>query len=390
MQQGGLSKKLTFGLFMLLAAIASILIALRATDSVQLVPDLDSQVGTISGRIPVVEAETVVEGLSHPWDVAFLPTGELLYVQRSGVLSVYADGQPTDIGVLGGVVAVGEGGLMGLTIDPAFSDDRYIYACYNTADDVRVSRWVLNDDFSGVSDRFDVVTGITANPSGRHSGCRLAFDNQQQLWITTGDAAIGSTPQDPTDLAGKILRVDSSGKPIEGNLPAPFDARIFSYGHRNVQGIALLDEPRGGVYGLSVEHGPGVDDEVNLLIGGNFGWNPMPGYNESVPMTDTGAYPNAIEAVWSSGRPTLAPSGASFINGVEWGAWNGALAVAMLRSEHIRILQFGDEFDVTGEQAILDGDYGRFRSITQGPDGSLYVTTDNGDGQDSILKLSPR
>ena len=162
--------------------------------------------------------------------------------------------------------------------------------------------------------------------NGRHSGCRPRFrpgTSPPQLYVGTGDAAIGTTPQDLNALGGKVLRVFRDGTDVPGNV----QGKVFSYGHRNVQGIAF----RADGEGVSIEHGPGIDDEVNLLLTGDFGWNPDPSvcgssYCENVPMTAAGAIP----AVWSSGGVTPAPSGASYLLGSQWGPWNGALAACML------------------------------------------------------------
>ena len=157
-----------------------------------------------------------------------------------------------------------------------------------------------------------------------------------------GRRGIGTVPQNLASLGGKVLRVDAAtGAAAAGN---PFASRVYSYGHRNVQGLAL----RPGTSQMwSVEHGPTVDDEINLLSpGGNYGWDPVPtestdpSYNEKVPMTDLGKYPDAIEARWSSGNPTLATSGGIFLDGADWEEWEGRLAVAALAARSLRIFKF--------------------------------------------------
>ncbi|CAN5705263.1 PQQ-dependent sugar dehydrogenase [soil metagenome] len=382
-----------FASLLLVVLVVSFFVVLRASNKIEFLDQQEDESSIVRDRVPTLEEDTIVSGLNHPWEIAFLPDGAMMYTQREGVISVYKDGVATDIGVISGVSAVGEGGLLGFAVDPVFTENRYIYGCYNTTEDVRVSRWRVGESLNGLTMQTELVAGIPTNDSGspgRHSGCRLAFDSEDVLWITTGDAAIGENPQDSRSLGGKILRVNRDGSPVAGNLEDPYDTRIFSYGHRNVQGIALLSEPQDDVYGVSVEHGPQVDDEINLLRIGNFGWNPVPGYNEQVPMTDTTAFPEVHEAVWSSGAEAIAPSGATFIQGSEWGAWDGALAVAVLKNQHIRVLQFDESFNVIREQPILSESYGRIRTVAQAPDGALYFSTDNGSGQDQIVRLSPR
>ena len=192
-----------------------------------------------------------------------------------------------------------EAGLMAIIGDPDFASNRRFYTCQShTGSGVQVIAWTINADYSSAT-RIDdpLVGGISA--AGRHSGCRLRFGPNGYLWIATGDAATGTVPQDLTSLGGKVLRVNAStGDAAPGN---PFATRIYTYGHRNVQGLAR----RPGTDQMwSVEHGPRVDDEINLLTaGGNYGWDPVPGYNENAPMTDVEQFPDAVEAKVVVGRP---------------------------------------------------------------------------------------
>ena len=140
----------------------------------------------------------------------------------------------------------------------------------------------------------------------------------------------------------------------------------------------------------SVEHGPSVDDEINLLIArGNYGWDPVPGYNQSVSMTDLVKFPGAVEAKWSSGSATLATSGAVFLEGGQWGVWEGRLAVATLRDSKLRLFEFTPDGAFVSQVILpeLDGTFGRLRTPMLGPDGALYVTTSNGGGADRILRV---
>src|SRR5262249_40319191 len=158
-----------------------------------------------------------------------------------------------------------------------------------------------------------------------------------------------------------------------------FDSRIYSYGHRNIQGLALYPYPQDGVVGVNVEHGSGVDDEVNLLRPGNFGWDPDKMYTEDfVPMTDKTKFPDAIDAIWSSGTTTQAPSGATFLRGVQWKVWDGALAVAVLKDMKLKIMQIDAHNKVTNVTDLFVKQFGRLRTAAMGPDGKLYISTDNG------------
>lgn len=344
---------------------------------------------------PSVNANVVLSGRAYVWDMEFIPSGEMLFTERnSGAISVFdtKKNSVSELTKIPDVLSQGEGGLMGLAVDPQFKKNRYIYTCYSsTAPDIRIVRWHVANDLKSVSDRKDLITGITYNTTtfpGRHSGCRVGFGPDGYLWAGTGDTAQGDTGQQPMALGGKILRVDRDGKAAPGNIGSGFDPRVYSYGHRNVQGLAFFDKPKDGVPGVSIEHGSDVDDEVNELKKGNFGWAPpAQGYDETVPMTDLKRFPDAIQAIWSSGSPTQAPSGATFIHGKQWKGWDGALAVAMLKAQHLKILRLDAKNKVIQEEKTLIDTYGRLRDVAQGPDGSLYVSTSNGD--DKIIKLTP-
>ncbi|MGB5365251.1 MAG: PQQ-dependent sugar dehydrogenase, partial [Polyangiales bacterium] len=279
----------------------------------------------------------------------------------------------------------GEGGMMGLEVDPDFANNGFVYVCTTSNaggdNDVRLLRLTLRTpDGGAVVGREDIVTGMPYS-TGRHSGCRPRFGPDGWLWVGTGDAAIGTNPQSDDSLGGKVLRVDRNGAGAPGNAGG---FRWFSNGHRNIQGMAFRSD---GI-GMSAEHGPSIDDEINLLVPGNFGWDPVPGYNESVPMTDLEKFPGAVPAVWSSGSPTLALAGATFLEGRAWGNWDGALAVATLRAEHLHIYFVDAEGKVTGDERAIENQ-GRLRTPRQGPDGLLYITNDGGSGDGKVLRVTP-
>ena len=284
-------------------------------------------------------------------------------------------------------MARGEGGLLGVAVDVEFEENRFIYVAYNInidGSEVRVTRFELSEDLV-LDNALHIVEGLPAIESGRHSGTQLAMDQEGILWIGTGDSATANTPQDPESLGGKILRVTRDGEPAEGNLEAPFDPRIFSYGHRNTQGLILFAEPVDGVYGYSAEHGSWIDDEVNVLVQGNFGWDPLPPYNEDVPMTDLDKFPDAIEAVWSSGERTIAVSGLTQLIGEQWGDFDGALVLGVQKDQHLRVLRIA-EGAVVGETLLYEKEFGRIRGVMMHSDGSLYFATDNG-GDDKIVRV---
>ncbi len=342
--------------------------------------------------VPGLSVAVVAGGLDHPWDVAFTPDGTMLATERSGDIDVVTAAGVRLLGRPPDVEPVGEGGMMGLAVDPAFASNRRIYTCMRSnvsgSSDVRVVRWVLDVGYTSLSGRADIVTGIPAAPN--HVGCRIRFGPDGYLWVGTGDAAAGPNPQSPTSLGGKVLRVTTDGAGAPGNPGGAWDPRIHDIGHRNVQGLAFRP---GDNAVFSAEHGPDRDDEVNRLVpGGNYGWNPVPyaggtAYDQGTPMTDVARVPGARGAVWSSGSPTIAPSGATFVVGAQWKAWNAALVLANLKGSHLRVLILDEAGTKAVAQFVALTDRGRLRTVVQGPDGNLYVATDAGGGQ--ILRVTP-
>jgi glucose/arabinose dehydrogenase len=350
-------------------------------------------VPTKSTATPQLTTELLLSGRSNIWDIAFTPGGELLFTERKGTVNVLKNGSAVTLKAIEDAMVRGEGGLMGMAVDPKFAENRYIYTCFNSTKaglDVRVARWTVPQALTSLENRKDIITGMPSVASGRHSGCRLAFGPDGYLWVGTGDAAQGNAGMQPNSLGGKILRVDRDGKAAPGNVGGQYDPRVFSYGHRNTQGIAFFPTAKQGVAGISVEHGSTTDDEINLLRPGNFGWAPpATGYNEAgVPMTDITRFPDAIEAIWKSGNPTQAPSGATIISGAQWKAWDGHIMVAMLKAQHLKVLAIDSQNRITNETKVFEKQFGRLRAAVQGPDGLLYIATDN-TSNNQIIRVTP-
>lgn len=368
-----------------------------ASASAQRAPDPSAPGGTSAQRPSAFPALTIrrqVRGLSTPWDVKQLPKGRLLISERdTHRLIVWRHGHRHALRFPAHVWVSGETGLLSVAVDPQFTSNRRVYTCHggftSTGHDVRVVAWRMNRHYTGVRRIRVLLHGLPAT-SGRHGGCRLLITRAGALLVGTGDAATGTNPQNLDSLGGKVLRIDRfTGRPPASNPWATATSNrryVLNYGHRNVQGLAQRAD--GTVW--SVEHGPDRDDEINLVeAGGNYGWNPVPGYNESVPMTDQSLPGTQIAARWSSGFPTIATSGAAWVSGSQWGSYNGTLAVAALKGSRVLFLKFdsaGHLLWVRTPPGLTT--FGRLRSVTAARNGDLLVTTSNGTG-DAVLRVSP-
>ena len=351
--------------------------------------------------LPTLRVSTVARGLDVPWDVRPIGEGRLLFTQRdrASLTLIEANGDLRDVAFPSNKVWVsGETGLMGLAIDPGFAENHRIYTCQGwklpgDKKDIRVIAWRLNEGLTAATQPDVLVKGLPT-VSGRHGGCRLLIDMAGSLHVGTGDAAVTKNPQSLRSFGGKTLRLDpATGRPWPTNPWADQDGRkryIFTYGHRNVQGLAQRAD--GSLW--SVEHGTYRDDEINKLGSGrNFGWQPGPGYNESPPMTNYSLPGRQWGAVWSSGSPTIATSGASFVRGKGWGALHGTLAVGCLAGERLMFVKLTADGKLRWTKAPgrLHHDFGRLRGVTAYR-GSLLVTTSNGgggSGGDKILRIRP-
>jgi len=346
-------------------------------------------------RVPQLRVTRRVTGLRNPWDVQPLPGGRLLISERDTARLLVA-------GKRGGTRAVrfpsrsvwvsGETGLMGLEVDPRFGKNRRFYTCSGwrtgSGTDVRVIAWRLSKNYRTATRARTLVAGFPTT-SGRHGGCRLLVARDGSLVVGTGDAAVGTNPRDLDSLGGKTLRLNRlTGAPWPSNPFARASGPrryVLTYGHRNVQGLAQRAD--GSLW--SVEHGSFRDDEVNLLRpGGDYGWNPVPGYDESVPMTDPSLPGPQVAARWRSGTPTIAPSGAVFVQGRRWGALNGTMAMAVLGAQRMVFLRFDGRgrLQRTTVPPVLTR-FGRLRSVTAAPNGDLLVTTDASPG--AVLRVRP-
>jgi glucose/arabinose dehydrogenase len=313
---------------------------------------------------------TVVKSLDVPWDMVFLPGRSALVIERGG--RVLRLDKNLEVARLPAghvkVNATGEAGLLGLTIDPSFRKNRFVYLFRTTATENQVLRYRYGR--GRLSGGRVVVRGIAAGPV--HDGGRLRFGPDGALYVTTGEAGQSQLAQDPDSLNGKILRV----RDPRGGIVRP---EIVSLGHRNVQGI---DWQPGSDRLYVTEFGPDAHDELNQIVEGrNYGWPQFEGKE--------GPTPAVVDWV-----DIVAPSGATFIR-KSGSRWTGNLLVACLRGEQLRRIVFDGE-RVVRDTPMYEGRYGRLRTVVEGPDGAIYLLTNNTDGRgspragdDRIVRIVP-
>jgi glucose/arabinose dehydrogenase len=317
---------------------------------------------------------TIATGLTTPWGLGFLPDGTALVTERdTGKLLAIAPGSGhavRTVGTVTGVVPGGEGGLLGLAVPPT-SGDPTVLVYYTAADDNRVAALTLNADATRITGQRDILTGIPK--SGVHNGGRLAIGPDGDVYIGTGDATDSEGAQRLDYLGGKILRVTTTGKPAPGN-PFPNAPLVYSYGHRNVQGLAF--DAHGQLW--ASEFGANTYDELNRIkAGGNYGWPVVEGPSDNPKY---GApYKN-----WPTSEAS--PSGLAI---------SGETAfMAALRGTRLWMIPLTQRAGAATPTPLLDGRYGRLRTVVVAPDGDLWLTTSNTDGRgdpqpgdDRILQL---
>jgi len=332
-----------------------------------------AQTASTAAAAQTAEVETVASNLEVPWGAEFAPDGTLYFTERPGRLHRLRGGSVERLATLEDTAVVGEGGLLGLALHPSFPNPPvlFLYQTYERGGDVRnrILRYRLsNGEARREGTLFDGIPGASI-----HDGGRLAFGPDGALYATCGDATDSNGAQDPSTLNGSVLRLNPDGTIPPDN---PFDDAVFTYGHRNPQGLAFHPETD-ELY--STEHGPDTDDEINLLeAGNNYGWPDVTG------PSDDPAFTNPLAAY----TPTIAPGSAAF--------FEGAFYFGTLVGTHLHRVTFGaDGRSVKRQERLFQDEFGRLRTVLAGADG-LYVTTSNRDGRgqpaaedDRILRWNP-
>lgn len=329
--------------------------------------------------------ETFARNLEVPWALAFAPDGRVFVTERPGRVRIIQNRQllPTPALTLDDVSATAESGLLGIALHPHFSSNHLVFIVYTanvgggrTANRLARYREVNNT----LAERAIVVDDIPAAPI--HDGSRLKFGPDRLLYMTMGDAAVQSLAQDLASYAGKILRFNDDGTSARGN---PFGSPVYSYGHRNPQGIDF--SPLTGEL-WETEHGPTGFDEVNRIrAGANYGWPGITGAQTRPGMEVPVLFYN----------PSIAPSGMAFYRGTAVPGFTNNIFFGTLRGAHLhRVRLDASGTRVEAEERLLQDRYGRIREVVSGPDGFLYFTTSNRDGRgspaaedDRILRIRP-
>jgi glucose/arabinose dehydrogenase len=372
---------------------------------------------TTAAGVPTLSRTVLFNDVASPWDIAFDADGTMFYTEKCrGLWVARPDGSRAHLFGASGAATVaddffcqGQSGMHGVALAPDFATSRALYVFMPSMRRTnprtnRVLRLELDAGFTRIVSRTDIVDDIAFKdaPSpnggaGAHSGGRLRFGPDGHLYVTTGDNHDGALPQSPTRIGGKVLRLREDGGPAPGNgAPAGFDPRIFTYGHRNVQGI---DFRPGTGQPFVAEHGPNHTDEVTPLVaGGNAGWDPRnrpaltcpdgycgyAGSPASMPMTDFDRFPNAMRPSWSNDGASQGMGPAAFLRGAQWGAWDGALAVGIMGGRRLVVLTL-DGAGTATTVAVAPLPAERYRALTLGPDGALYVAIDGGE----IWRVAP-
>lgn len=326
------------------------------------------------GSVKVVR--TVTTGLSSPWGLAPLADGDLLVSSRDEATITRVDGrtgEKTELGEVPGVSPSGEGGLLGIALSPAYASDRMIYAYFTSASDNRVVRMIYDEGKPAGEQLGAPDTVFRGIPKGEvHNGGRIAFGPDRMLYAGTGESGDTGLSQDKESLGGKILRLTPEGEPAPGN---PFsDSAVYSYGHRNVQGLAWDGKQRL----FAAEFGQNTWDELNAIRpGDNYGWP------EAEGESDDGGFHDPVDQ-WSTDEAS--PSGIAHAEGSVW--------MAGLRGERLWRVPLKGTAASAAPQAFLEGEYGRLRTVAAAGGDKLWLVTSNTDGRgnpkegdDRILEL---
>lgn len=327
-----------------------------------------------------LKTRVIVANLSNPWEIIYGPDNFIWLTEKAGKISRVnpENGQVNALLTITDVRVNGEGGLLGMVLHPDFSNSPFVYVvyCYGTNYKAKVVRYSYNNG-SLINPQI-LIDQIPA--AAIHNGSRLLI-NSNKIYITTGDAADTSTPQNVNSLAGKILRLNLDGS-IPADNPIPNNP-IWSYGHRNAQGIVMVGNKL-----FSSEHGPDSDDEINLIEKGrNYGWPNVKGLcNETAEQAFCGT--NNIAEPLITWTPTIAPSGLTYYNSNYIPQFKNSLLLALLKDSKLMQLKLNiDQTKIESTKNYYVNEFGRLRAVCQSPEGKIYICTSNG-SNDKIIEIA--
>jgi len=334
-----------------------------------------------NGNLPDVELKNrvVVSGLRFPWGMVYGPDNFIWFTERGGKISRLnpSNGQISPLLTISEVRENGEGGLLGIALNPDFSTNPWVYVAYNYGSSYKEK--IVRYTYTGGALTSPVTIIDNVGASSTHNGSRLLIASGK-LFISTGDAADTNTPQNVNSTSGKILRVN-----LDGSIPSdnPYaNNPLWSYGHRNPQGLVQV-----GNKIFSSEHGPDSDDEINVIEKGrNYGWPNIKGFcNEAGEQSFCSA--NGIAQPLIAWTPTIAPSGMAYYNSDYIPQFKNSLLLAVLKNTKLMQLKLDDaQTKIEGTKDFYVNAYGRMRDVCVSPEGKIYVCTSNGNG-DKIIEI---
>ncbi len=329
-----------------------------------------------------ISSKVIASGLSHVWEMVYTPDDQLWFTERGGKISRIniQSGEKTLLLNINGLVARGEGGLLGMAIHPQFPAQPYVYVVYNYSRSGVYTEKVVRFTYSNNSLTAEQVLLDQIPANNNHNGSRLMISPDNKLFISTGDAENANNAQNLNSLSGKILRIN-----LDGSIPAdnPFNnSPVWSYGHRNPQGLVYANSK---IY--ASEHGPDKDDEINMIEKGrNYGWPNVNGYCDESGENNF-CIDNNVREPLKTWTPTIAPSGLTYYNHGLIPQWKNSLILAVLKGSKIIRLKLDDAGNaIASTDEYFTNEFGRKRAVCVAPNGKVYFATSNG-SDDRIIEI---
>jgi len=330
----------------------------------------------------IIKDSAIVQGLNFPWEILWGPDNFIWMTERGGKISRVnpVTGTVSLLHTITEVVSTGEGGLLGMVLHPSFSSNPHVFVAYNYNSGgykEKIVRFTYTG--SALTSPVTILDNITA--ASIHNGCRLVITPDLKLFITTGDAANTSLPQNINSVNGKILRLNLDGtvpadNPVAGN---PY----WTFGHRNPQGLVFANNIL-----YSSEHGPSTDDEVNIIEKGrNYGWPNVPGFCDA-GAEQTFCTANNVKEPLKIWTPTTAACGLDYYNHNLIPQWKNSLLMVALKDARLHQMKLDGAFsNITETNEFFTGKYGRMRDLCISPEGKVYICTSNGSNNDRIIEV---